>query len=70
MKTYIVRATAQIQLTAKTDKPDDMETLVKSALMAVCDISADITDLSAEEINGGQKQCHLKNLSAIRLTIA
>ena len=58
MKTYIVRATAHIQLTAETDKPEDTEALVKSALMDVCDISADITDLSAEEINGGQKQCH------------
>lgn len=53
MKTYIVRATAQIQLTVKTDKPEDMKALVESALMDVCDISADITDWSAEEIRGG-----------------
>lgn len=50
MKTYIVRATAQIQLTAKTDKPEEMKALVKSALMDVCDISADITGLSIEEV--------------------
>lgn len=55
MKAYIVRATAQIQLTAKTDKPDDMETLVKSALMDVCDISADITDLSTTEVKKHDK---------------
>ena len=30
MKTYIVRATAQIQLTAETDKPEDMKSLVES----------------------------------------
>lgn len=53
MKTYIVRATAQIMITVKTDKPEDMEALFKSALMDFCDISADITDWSAEEINGG-----------------
>ena len=54
MKTYIVRATAQIQLTAETDKPEDMESLVKSVLMDVCDVSADITNLSIEEISGGK----------------
>lgn len=51
MKTYIVRATAQIMLTAETDKPEDMEALVKSALMDVCDISADVTDLSIKEVS-------------------
>ena len=54
MKTYIVRATAQIMMTAKTDKPEDMKALVKSVLMDVCDVSADITDLSIEEISGGK----------------
>ncbi len=54
MKTYIVRATAQIMMTAKTDKPEDMNALVKSALMDVCDISADVTELNAAEINGGK----------------
>ena len=54
MKTYIVRATAQIMITVKTDKPDNVETLFKSALMDVCDVSADITNLSIEEISGGK----------------
>ena len=59
MKTYIVRATAQIQLTAETDKPEDMKSLVESVLvesvlMDVCDVSADITNLSIEEISGGK----------------
>ena len=54
MKTYIVRATAQIQLTAETDKPEDMKSLVESVLMDVCDVSADITDLSIKEISGGK----------------
>lgn len=54
MKTYIVRATAQIMITVKTDKPDNVETLFKSALMDVCDVSADITDLSIKEISGGK----------------
>ena len=54
MKTYIVRATAQIMMTAKTDKPEDMKALVKSVLMDVCDVSADITNLSIEEISGGK----------------
>ena len=54
MKTYIVRATAQIQLTAETDKPEEMKSLVKSGLMDVCDVSADITNLSIEEISGGK----------------
>lgn len=51
MKTYIIRTTAQIMMTAKTDKPEDMKALVKSALMDVCDISADITDLSIKEVS-------------------
>ena len=54
MKTYIVRATAQIMITVKTDKPDNVEALFKSALMDVCDVSADITNLSIEEISGGK----------------
>ena len=54
MKTYIVRATAQIQFTAETDKPEDMKSLVKSVLMDVCDVIADITNLSIEEISGGK----------------
>ena len=45
---------AQIQLTAETDKPEDMKSLVKSVLMDVCDVSADITNLSIEEISGGK----------------
>lgn len=50
MKTYIVRATAQIQLTAETDKPEEMKELIESALMDVCDISADITGLSIKKV--------------------
>ena len=54
MKTNIVSAPAQIMITVKTDKPDNVETLFKSALMDVCDVSADITDLSIKEISRGK----------------
>lgn len=51
MKTYIVRATAQIQLMAETDKPEELKELVEGALVDVYDIITDITGLSIEEVS-------------------
>nr|DAY01428.1 MAG TPA: hypothetical protein [Caudoviricetes sp.] len=55
MKTYIVRATAHIQLTAETDKPENIKSLIESALTDICDISADATEISIKEVTEGGK---------------
>lgn len=49
MKKYIVKATADIQLTVATSTPECMKQLLESALKDVCDISADVTNMSIKE---------------------
>jgi SHS2 domain-containing protein len=48
-KKYIVRATADIAVTVETSTPENVKELLESALMDVCDISADVKDISVEE---------------------
>ena len=48
-KKYIVRATADIAVTVETSTPENGKELLESVLMDVCDISAKVKNISAEE---------------------
>lgn len=48
-KKYIVKATADISVTVETSSPECMKELLESALSDVCDISAEVKNISVEE---------------------
>ena len=48
-KKYIVRATADIAVTVETSTPENVKELLESVLMDVCDISAEVKNISVEE---------------------
>ena len=48
-KKYIVRATADIAVTVETSTPECIKELLESTLSDVCDISADVKNISIEE---------------------
>ena len=48
-KKYIVRAIADIAVTVETSTPERMKELLESTLSDVCDISADVKNISIEE---------------------
>lgn len=48
-KEYIVRAEADIAVTVETSTPENIKELLECALRDVCDISAEVKNISIEE---------------------
>lgn len=48
-KKYIVRATADVAVTAETSTPEYIKELLESVLGDVCDVSVNVQNISIEE---------------------
>lgn len=51
-KKYIVKATAEIEITLETDAPECAAELLQSRLMNVCDISAKVSNVRLKDAVG------------------